>query len=138
MSYPLRSNRREQAQVSIVTASRRDFGWGTLTNVTPGRPLILWLKHWSGIPVAARTVGFVHIEGMTGGPASGIQLRGIRMQYIIGSTCFIGGAAAMVLIGSLNLGVGLTAVLAVPAVLLAVYGLAKIPTEGQEVGKAGK
>ncbi len=60
------------------------------------------------------------------------------MQYVIGATCFIGGAAAVVLIGSLKLGVGLTAALAIPAVLLAVYGLAKIPTERQEVGKAGK
>jgi hypothetical protein len=58
------------------------------------------------------------------------------MQYLIGGACFIGGAAAMVLIGSLNLGVGLTAALAVPAALLAVYGLARIPTENREVSKA--
>lgn len=44
----------------------------------------------------------------------------------------------MILIGSLKLGVGLTVALAVPAVLLAVYGLAKIPTENQEGSKAGK
>jgi hypothetical protein len=60
------------------------------------------------------------------------------MQFVIGGTCFIGGAAAMILIGSLKLGAGLTAALAVPAVLLAVYGIAKIPTEGQEASEAGK
>jgi hypothetical protein len=60
------------------------------------------------------------------------------MQYVIGSTCFIGGTAALILIGSLKLGVGPTAALVVPAVLLAVYGLAKIPSEKQEIGETGK
>lgn len=55
------------------------------------------------------------------------------MQFLIGGICFIAGSAAMIFVGSLKLSFGLTAILAVPMVLLAVYGIAKIPTEGPAV-----
>ena len=54
------------------------------------------------------------------------------MQFIIGGVCFIGGVTAMIFVGSLNLGFGLTVTLAVPLVVLAVYGLAKMPTESRQ------
>ncbi len=54
------------------------------------------------------------------------------MQFIIGIVCFVGGVAAMIFVGSLNLGFGLTVTFAVPLVVLAVYGLAKMPTESQQ------
>jgi hypothetical protein len=57
------------------------------------------------------------------------------MQFLIGGICFIGGLAAMIFVGSLKLSFGLTAILAVPLVVLAVYGLARIPTEAPTVEK---
>jgi hypothetical protein len=41
----------------------------------------------------------------------------------------------MIFVGSLNLGFGLTVTFAVPLVVLAVYGLAKMPTESQQSKK---
>lgn len=49
------------------------------------------------------------------------------MQYAIGVGCFVGGTAVTILLGSLQLGFGLTVALGVPVVLLAVYGLARLP-----------
>ena len=60
------------------------------------------------------------------------------MQFIIGVICFIGGVSAMIFVGSLNLGFGLTVTLAVPLVVLAVYGLAKVPTESRQSLKPNK
>ena len=57
------------------------------------------------------------------------------MQYIIGIICFVGGVTAMIFVGSLDLGFGLTVTFAVPLVVLAVYGLAKMPTESQQSKK---
>jgi len=57
------------------------------------------------------------------------------MQYIIGIICFAGGVMAMIFVGSLNFGFGLTVTFAVPLVVLAVYGLAKMPTESQQSKK---
>ncbi|GEM_PF-5367738 len=60
------------------------------------------------------------------------------MQFVIGGMCFLGGLLAIIFLGSLNLGFALTIAFAVPLVILAVYGLAKMPTEGQEVRMVSK
>lgn len=49
------------------------------------------------------------------------------MQYAIGGGYFVGGTAATIFLGTLQLGLGLTVTFAVPMVLLAVYGLARLP-----------
>ncbi len=57
------------------------------------------------------------------------------MQFVVGGICFIVRLAAMISVVSQKLSFELSAILVVPLVVLAVCGLARIPSEGPAVEK---
>lgn len=57
------------------------------------------------------------------------------MQYIFAAICLAVVLAAMIFVKSLELGVGLTATLVLPLVLLAIYSIARISPDESKTPK---